>query len=85
MFYKVQSDNIACFINNKHNDDVKHGLCEKYRNVILSFLTDRSRQTVQTQIRLLLEEQSDQFLHFLLFHLHLSDKIPYGLAFLFEF
>ena len=29
----------------------------------LSFWTDRSRQTVQTQIRLLLEEQSDQGLH----------------------
>ena len=80
MFYKVQSDNIACFINNKHNNDVKHGLCEKYRNVILSFLTDRSRQTVQTQIRLLLEG-----LHCLLLHVHLSDKIPYGLASLFEF
>ena len=29
----------------------------------LSFRTDRSGQTVQTQIRLLLEEQSDQGLH----------------------
>ena len=29
----------------------------------LSFWTDKSRQTVQTQIRLLLEEQSDQGLH----------------------
>ena len=37
----------------------------------LSFQTDRSGQTVQTQIRLLLEEQSDQGLHCLLFHLHL--------------
>ena len=34
----------------------------------LSFQTDRSGQTVQTQIRLLLEEQSDQGLHCLLFH-----------------
>ena len=31
--------------------------------MILSFRTDRSEQTVQTQIRLLLEEQSDQGLH----------------------
>ena len=46
----------------------------------LSFRTDRSGQTVQTQIRLLLEEQSDQGLHCLLFHLHNFDKIPYGLA-----
>ena len=38
----------------------------------LSFRTDRFGQTVQTQIRLLLEKQSDQglhcFLHCLLFH-----------------
>ena len=39
--------------------------------VILSFRADRSGQTVQTQIRLLLEEQSDQGLHCLLFNLHL--------------
>ena len=36
----------------------------------LSFRNDRSRQIVQTQIRLLLEEQSDQGLQCLLFHLH---------------
>ena len=46
----------------------------------LSFWTDRSWQTVQIQIRLFLEEQSDQGLHCLLFHLHLFDKMPYGLA-----
>ena len=44
--------------------------------MILSFPTDRSGQTVQTQIRLLLEEQSDQGLHCLLFHLHLLTKYP---------
>ena len=32
--------------------------------MILIFRTDRSGQTVQTQIRLLLEVQSDQGLHF---------------------
>ena len=42
----------------------------------LSFRTDRSGQTVQTQIRLLLEEQSDQGLHCLLFHLHRFNEIP---------
>ena len=42
--------------------------------MILSFWTDRSGQTVQTQIRLLLEEQSDQGLHCLLFHLHILAK-----------
>ena len=41
----------------------------------LSFQTDKSGQTVQTQIRLLLEEQCDQGLHCLLFHLHHFDKI----------
>ena len=33
-----------------------------YNVIILSFWTDRSGQTVQTQIRQLLEEQSDQSL-----------------------
>ena len=52
----------------------------------LSFRTDRSGQTVQTKIRLLLEEQSDHGLHCLLFHLHHFDKKkPLGLATLFEF
>ena len=53
--------------------------------MVLSFRTDRSGQTVQTQIRLHLEEQSDQGLHYLLFHLHLFDEIPKGLASLFEY
>ena len=53
--------------------------------MILNFQTDRYGQRVQTQIRLLLEEQSDQGLHCLLFHLHVFDKIPSGLASLFEF
>ena len=47
----------------------------EYRNDP-KFWTDGSGQTVQTQIRLLLEEQSDQGLHCLLFHLHHFDKIP---------
>ena len=49
-----------------------------YRNYVmtLSFRTDRSGQTVQTQIRLLLEEQSDQGLHCLPFHIHIFDKNP---------
>ena len=47
--------------------------------------THGSGQTVQTQIRLLQEEQSDQGLHCLLFHLHLFDEIPKGLASFLEF
>ena len=53
--------------------------------MILSFRKDRFGQTVQTQIRLLLEEKSDQGLHCLLFHLHVFDKNPKGLVSLFEF
>ena len=51
----------------------------------LSFQTDRSGQTVQTQIRLLLEEQSDQGLHCLSFHLHLLAKFFHGKASLLNF
>ena len=53
--------------------------------MIVNFRTDESGQTVQAQIRLLLEEQSDQSIHCLLFHLHVFDKIPSGLASLFVF
>ena len=45
--------------------------------IFLSFRIDRPGQTVQTQIRLLLEEQSDQDLHCLPFHLHLFDSLLY--------
>ena len=44
--------------------------------MILNLWTDMSGQTVQTQIRLLLEEQSDKGLHCLLINLHLFDEIP---------
>ena len=37
-------------------------------------------QTVQTQIRLLLEKKSDQGLHGLLFRLHRFDSLLYGKA-----
>ena len=37
--------------------------------------TDRSQQTVQTKIRLLLKKQSDQGLHCLPFHQHLLDAL----------
>ena len=44
--------------------------------MIQSFRTDSSGQTVQTQIRLLLEEQSDQGLHCLQFHCIFLTKYP---------
>ena len=43
--------------------------------IILNIGTDRSEQTVQTQIRLLLMEQSDRGLLCLLFCLHLLNTI----------
>ena len=50
--------------------------------MILSFRTDRPGpgQTVQTQIRLLLEEQSDQGLQCWPFRLHRLDSNVYGKA-----
>ena len=58
------------------------GLCEiKLQTVcsntvqILCIGTDRSQQTVQTKIRLLLKKQSDQGLRCLPFHQHLLDAL----------
>ena len=53
--------------------------------MILRFQTDRSGQTVQTQIRQLLEDQSDQGLHCLQFRLCLLDALLYSKAILFKF
>ena len=53
--------------------------------MILSFRTEKSGQTVQTQIRLLLEEQSDQGLHCLPFPMHFLDSLLQGKAILFNF
>ena len=49
-----------------------------------SYQSERSGQTVQTQIRLH-QEQSDQGLHCSPFHLHLLDAVFYGKATLFKF
>ena len=58
-----------------------HALTHKFHTVmIVSFRTDMPGQTVQTQIRLLLEEQSDQGLHCLPFRLHRLDSLLYGSA-----
>ena len=51
----------------------------------ISFRTDILGQTVQTQIRLLLEEQSDQGLHGLLFILYFDDEFLYGKISVFHF
>ena len=54
------------------------GRLRKLTVIILNFRTDRSGQTVQTQIRLLQEEQSDQDLHYLQYCLHLLDTLLFG-------
>ena len=46
-----------------------------YTVQILCIATDRSQQTVQTKIRLLLKKQSDQGLRCLPFHQHLLDAL----------
>ena len=48
--------------------------------MFLSFRRGMPGQTVQTQIKLLLEEQSNQGLHCLLFRLHRLDSLFYGKA-----
>ena len=48
--------------------------------IFISFRTDGSGQTVHTQIRLLLEEHSDQGLHCLPFRLYRLDSLLYGRA-----
>ena len=62
--------------NLKNLDTIKNS----YTVMILSFRTDMPGQTVQTQIRLLLEEQSDQRLHCLPFRLHHLDSLLCGRA-----
>ena len=56
----------------------RYPILKTFTVMILSFWTDMPGQTVQTQIRLLLEEQSDQSLHCLPFRLHRFDSLLYG-------
>ena len=73
--------NWHCAQTKQHNDQSDQIVKMKTDTVmILSFRTDRPGQTVQTQIRLLLEEQSDQGLHCLPFRLHGMDSLLYGKA-----
>ena len=57
----------------------------KYTIQILCIGTDRSQQTVQTKIRLLLKKQSDQDLRCLPFHQHLLDALMQCYIKLFDF
>ena len=69
----------------KDGDTQEDPLSAIHTVMILSFRTDMPWQTVQTQIRLLLEEQSDQGLHCLPFRLHRLDSLLYGRATYFKF
>ena len=70
--YSTSTDSFKASFSPPHHSSV-----EQTTVMIQSFRTDRPGQTVQTQIRLLLllEEQSDQGLHCLLFRLHRLDSI----------
>ena len=60
-----------------HKDSSSSGLDDDESDTvqILCIGTDRSQQTVQTKIRLLLKKQSDQGLCCLPFHQHLLDAL----------
>ena len=64
-------------VNTTNNYSFKHCLTFYFLSAdtinVASIGTDRWEQTVQSQIRLLLMEQSDQGLHCLLFHTHLFE------------
>ena len=76
----------ALYIHHWSKDGLWYDMTRPYSTVMtISFQTDRPGQTVQTQIRLLLQEQSDQGLHCLQFPLHLLDALHYGKAILLNF
>ena len=70
---------------NRERADITEQLNTVCTVMILSFRTDTPGQTVQTQIRLLLEVQSDQGLHCLQFRLLRLDSLLYGRATEFKF
>ena len=73
----------------KHGLDTLHRSLQVSQNTItvqiLCIGTDRSQQTVQTKIRLLLKKQSDQGLRCLSFHQHLLDALMQSCVKLFYF
>ena len=68
-------DNNADFDKSLQSRKNHHRCTFVYTVQILRIGTDRSKQTVQTKIRLLLKKQSDQGLHCLPFHQHLLDAL----------
>ena len=84
IFYFYQEDNYFSLFGKLNFIALMYlAMCDIVYNVkttvmILSFRTDWSGQIVQTQIRLLLEEQSDQGLHYLQYCVHLLNALLYG-------
>ena len=66
-FCLEQGSNLVCSISRPSLNPLS------YRGSLIETDWQEPEQTVQTQIRLLLQEQSDQGLHCLPFHLHLLD------------
>ena len=65
------------FVLRRHVSGAVKSNLRPYTVMTLSFRTGMPGQTVQTQIRLLLEEQSDQGLHCLPFRLDHLDSLLY--------
>ena len=59
----------------RNDKDIRIKKAKSCTEQILCIGTDRSQQTVQTKIRLLLKKQSDQGLRCLQFHQHLLDAL----------
>ena len=55
-------------------------LLSSYFVLIMHCPTDRSGETVQTKLRQILKEQSDQGLHCLIFHLRHLEALLHGLV-----
>ena len=71
----VQSDQGSNFMSGVFQQVIHELGIKQYTVKILCIGTDRSQQTVQTKIRLLLKKQSDQGLRCLPFHQHLLDAL----------
>ena len=72
--------------NKTGESEVCKSLCVYLTTVmILNFWTDMFVQTEQTQIRLLLQAQSDQGFHYLLFQFHHLGILQHFLTSKFEF
>ena len=75
IFKLVAGFSFICFLGTSETHEYSNLVCKNDTVQILCIGTDRSQQTVQTKIRLLLKKQSDQGLCCLPFHQHLLDAL----------